>query len=412
MLYRGARLDTEEFENLKANNTNYISLNGFLSTTYSRDIALIYVGTSTTTKHAVLFEIECNAAKLTNRMIFADVSRFSDFPDEEEVLFDLGAAFKILSIKEDKDLNVWIVKMEANDEIAQFGKLYFENIISHGDDATVAIMFGILVNRMGKHDFSFRYFQCLLDNPEGEDLARIYNEMGSAWRAKGDMNKAFECYERSYELMMNSTPPRVKDSVRPLHNMANIFSNRKQYDKALLLLFHVLEIDKKYHGEEYLNSAVTLDAIGVLCFNNQAYKNALFYFEKSLEIRKKHLSNTHLEVAGSLQRIGGVYEQMNERKRAFQFYTEALLIRRRLLPDWHANVRESFMSSWNIIFYDEDYLHNMIERLVTGVRNAIMNEDSVDDTPTNDRDHITRTWLDKYSDDTESYYHFLNMVFE
>ncbi len=64
------------------------------------------------------------------------------------------------------------------------------------------------------------------------------------------------------------------------------------------------------------------------------------------------------------------------------------------------------------MMHDQDYQHDMIESLLTGLRNALMNENSDDDSTMDNIDHIAKRLVDKYSNDTESYYHFLNMFLE
>ncbi|CAF1142875.1 unnamed protein product [Didymodactylos carnosus] len=126
-LYRGLRVSNEELNKLKENVGKMISTNGFLSTSRSRAVALVFAGKLTTDKQSVLFEIECNLNELQNdAVIFADIARFSEIPNEEEVLFDIGAAFFMESVCYDNELNVWLFKLRAVDEAAQIAEVYLE----------------------------------------------------------------------------------------------------------------------------------------------------------------------------------------------------------------------------------------------------------------------------------------------
>ena len=69
----------------------------YFSTSQSREIAEIYVGSNDSTSVGVFFEIECDLKK---NIIIADVARFSEISDEAECLFDLGTTFEIVSIQE------------------------------------------------------------------------------------------------------------------------------------------------------------------------------------------------------------------------------------------------------------------------------------------------------------------------
>jgi hypothetical protein len=89
-LYRGFSLSTDEIQLFKDNVGNLISLNGFLSTSHLRSVAFEFANKSKKRQaEKVLLEIHVNM-KFANKVIMADVAKYSDFPEESEVLFDLG----------------------------------------------------------------------------------------------------------------------------------------------------------------------------------------------------------------------------------------------------------------------------------------------------------------------------------
>ncbi|CAF4695578.1 unnamed protein product, partial [Didymodactylos carnosus] len=113
----GGRLRDDELEKLKNHKNQLISTNGFFSTSLSKETAFLFAGRSTDTKkQAVIYEIECNLIELNDAVIFAHIARFSDIPDEDEVLFEIGATFEVLAINHDETLNMWIVKLKTTDK--------------------------------------------------------------------------------------------------------------------------------------------------------------------------------------------------------------------------------------------------------------------------------------------------------
>ena len=82
-----------ELEQFRSNENKLVSINGYLSTSRVRDIAIRYATDDVTRPDTVpvLYEIDC--FRDNDWPIFADVARFSDFPKEKEVLFDIGAVF-------------------------------------------------------------------------------------------------------------------------------------------------------------------------------------------------------------------------------------------------------------------------------------------------------------------------------
>ncbi|CAF2658808.1 unnamed protein product [Rotaria sp. Silwood2] len=94
-VYRGAKLDKEEFDKLKENQEKLISTNVYLSTSRQRSLALRFALKSTKRIDVipVLFHIQCDIKQINKNISFADISEFSQYPHEEEVLFDLNACF-------------------------------------------------------------------------------------------------------------------------------------------------------------------------------------------------------------------------------------------------------------------------------------------------------------------------------
>ena len=115
-VYRGAKLDQEEFNKLKENQGKLISTNGYLSTSRLRSIALAFAlqKTKRTDVICVLFQIECNVKQISKSVVFGDIAQFSKYPEEKEVLFGLNACFTIKSVEEDGSLQ--LINMNVSNE--------------------------------------------------------------------------------------------------------------------------------------------------------------------------------------------------------------------------------------------------------------------------------------------------------
>ncbi|CAF4303539.1 unnamed protein product, partial [Adineta steineri] len=90
-----------------------ISINTFLSTTTSMQVALMYAGKFHENPDliSVIFSIEANSQARTRP--YANISQYSMFPDEDEVLFGMGSVFQIGNIRELPDSNnIWIIHLK------------------------------------------------------------------------------------------------------------------------------------------------------------------------------------------------------------------------------------------------------------------------------------------------------------
>jgi hypothetical protein len=93
--------------------------------------------------NSVLFQIECNIKQLGKSIIFADIAQFSEYPNEEEVLFDLNACFRLESIR--KHGSVCIIQMSASNEGQTITKYYIALTQRETEEKSVVIVFGRLM---------------------------------------------------------------------------------------------------------------------------------------------------------------------------------------------------------------------------------------------------------------------------
>jgi hypothetical protein len=85
-LYRGAKLDREEFDKLRENLGKVIFTNGYLSTSRLEQAARTFATKSSKRRDAVgvLFQIHCDVQKVGRTVVFADIASLSEYPEERE----------------------------------------------------------------------------------------------------------------------------------------------------------------------------------------------------------------------------------------------------------------------------------------------------------------------------------------
>ncbi|CAF4020305.1 unnamed protein product [Rotaria sordida] len=99
MVYRGQHMSKAEFEYFQKIQGNIISINTFLSTTKSFQTALDFANSSMENNDMIpiMFFIKIHQFYEYVRPV-ANISKFSVFPDEEEVLFAMGSIFRVENI--------------------------------------------------------------------------------------------------------------------------------------------------------------------------------------------------------------------------------------------------------------------------------------------------------------------------
>lgn len=97
-LYRGLKLSYDEVANFQNSIGNLISTNGYLST--SSDHAVAYGFATKAAKRdgvaRALFEYQVDLQHVT-KIVIADIRQYSAFPEEAEVLVDIGNKINICS---------------------------------------------------------------------------------------------------------------------------------------------------------------------------------------------------------------------------------------------------------------------------------------------------------------------------
>jgi tetratricopeptide (TPR) repeat protein len=340
-VYRGRKLDQEEFDKLKENEGKLISTNGYLSTSRLRSRALTFAMKPTRRVDviSVLFQIEYNVKQLGKSVIFADIAQFSEYPKEEEVLFDLNACFRLESIREDG--SVQIIKMIASNEGQTITKDYMKETQHETDEKSVMIVFGRLMCNLGQYDKSQKYFEQLLDNPHGEDLACIEFNIGRALHYKGEWKIAREYYDRAHHRMMNDKPPRINDSAHVLNNIGCILDYQRKYGEALDYYRQALAMREKYYPSGHVDTAQSLNNIGVVLYNQEKYDEAFDYHQLSLKMREEYCPYGHVDIASSLNNIGGILHQQEKYDEALDYYQRSLKMCEKYYPFSHIIVGDS-----------------------------------------------------------------------
>ncbi|CAF3782137.1 unnamed protein product, partial [Rotaria sp. Silwood1] len=109
----GQLLPMDELNSIRTNQSGYIAMNTFLSTSLSSAVAADFQGNGDQRPflESVIFEIKIDFSTLTSPTVpFALISQMSTKPDEQEVVFSIGSVFRIDSIDDDI-YPLWHIKL-------------------------------------------------------------------------------------------------------------------------------------------------------------------------------------------------------------------------------------------------------------------------------------------------------------
>ncbi|CAF3594693.1 unnamed protein product [Rotaria sp. Silwood1] len=280
-LYRGQLMSNDELQVLKDSIGQLISVNSFLSTSLDQQQALQFLGGSSTSDgvERVLFKIVADP-RLEGIKPFANISSFSYFSQEEEVLIMLGSIFRLVDIHQDVE-QVWIIEMRLCSNHDNDLKLVVDQLKKNhgeGDAETSLLSLGFILLDMGKYDSAEKYF------------FRFLNEQSN------DYQGIARCY---YALGV-------------LHNsIAEVHRGLRNYDEALKYATLALEIFQKSMPLKHYQTAWTFEIMGNIYEDRKELFEALDYYRKAANIYCEALPATHYYVVSNKQSIDRVSSQIN-----------------------------------------------------------------------------------------------------
>ncbi|CAF3844841.1 unnamed protein product [Rotaria sordida] len=339
-VYRGQALPIHELDGIKSIIDQHLSLNSFLSTSLNREVALRFIPSiPTANKEKILFEIDIDPS-IKNIKPYANISSYSYFQTEAEVLFMLGSIFKIQSVTKQNDISIINIRLENeyDPELKQLSDYMKHNL----DETPSFVTLGDLLLRMAEYDKALRCYERVLKELDGKDqntiqAAQCFTGIGRAANFVKKYDLSIKYHKKA--LMINLSLPNNDYNIAGIYNnLANTYKDRRDHQIALKYFYKSLEINKKINGDDTLEVARLYFNIGNTYRYQQKYDDALLNLQRTLEIRQKHLPPHHYEIAATLTNIGKVYYKKHNYKIALDYLLKADKIHRHSLPSTHPDV--------------------------------------------------------------------------
>ncbi len=167
-----------------------------------------------------------------------------------------------------------------------------------------------------------RYAEAALDLVDTEeyteDLAVIYKSLGINYWAVSKLSLAEDNYFKAKEIYEQLDNEEGLSSI--LGNLALIYNNRGDFDKAIKYQFDALEIQERL-GKK-LNMIYSSNNLGLIYSGQEMYEEALSYFLQSYELQKELGLKDNL--AYSLNNIGVIYQHLDNNEKSMEYFQQAL----------------------------------------------------------------------------------------
>ena len=298
MVYRGKPLSGSVLQQLLDNAEGLISMNGFLSTTISDEVASHYHGDDQVQQvnegyRPVLFVFELGT---TIKQPYAYIGTCSTKPDELEVLFTLGSIWRIKSISINESL--YIITLTSCDDLDSQTADLFNKYTN--DECNFSSIGDILI-ALGDNDAAEWFYTKMLKQESLDNNRRqnLYFKIGNIRFDKKDYSVARDNYDKALSLLPSLTNELgTSDSFVPLYvydnqpssiaihnNMAFIHANDRDFTNAIDHYNQALTVENGSKSQ----IATVHDNLGRLYFATSDYEKSQQNHAKAVElIDEKH----------------------------------------------------------------------------------------------------------------------------
>ena len=370
-VYRGLSMPLKDFEKtIRAEVENFIAFDSFLSTSLDENVAKAFaLGKQDPKNESIVFSMEINA-DLMDRP-FADISRWSKFKKEREVLFSIGTVFKIVGVADKKTADgIWTVRLSTvSEKDKQLQKetqqiqvtllRFFEDVLhaqctakDHrkipGSYANVASMYC----KQGEYKDSLEFYQKALkalntlDSPDPWTRATYISNVAKNHMALGHVDQALDFYREALVIRRGFCEPNDPSLIHTLHTIGHIYREQKNWDEALQQYNEALKQHRLSHKSDSLTDlssiATTHICIGNIFHHQGKYQEALESFIEALEQQHKHLSEKHPVLAFLHNNIGAMYYKTKQYDAALESQLKCQEIESNALPKEHKTFAETY----------------------------------------------------------------------
>jgi tetratricopeptide (TPR) repeat protein len=311
----------------------------------------------------VLFEIEVDVNCFTYNIPFASIHDRSCFSIEDEVLFSMGAIFRIKSTDNMENKNncyrVGLIIPDVKDKLINQLKEYIKNEIG---DHNGLFYLASLMRVMGKYDKALHLYNRLVKDSSLQvndpvRLSIIYNDIGSIHKEKKDYTKALEYYQLSLEIKEKYLLANDKNISVVCSNIGTVYCEQGMLDQAQLYFQRAIQIpmNTDQNDNESNHMAWNIINMGVLYTEKNDYSKALDFFLTAKQIQNRILPTNHEDHMFTYRYIGYVYFKESKYDQALINFEKALEIQKRVQSDQHPLLIQSHNDIAEIYRGQENY---------------------------------------------------------
>ncbi len=235
-------------------------------------------------------------------------------------------------------------RLIRNDEILPYDmweearkQKWFTELIGHlttnyPNTATYRNNLGAAWNAKGDYDKAIEYYEKAMKSDLksfGEDhpnVATYRSNLGATWKAKGEYDKAIEYYEMALKSDLKNFGENHPKVATRWNNLGEAWRAKGEYNKAIEYYEKALKSDIKNFGENHPNIAAYRNNLGVAWNAKGEYDKAIEYLEKALKSDLKTFGENHSSVATYRNNLGTALNAKGEYNKAIEYLEKSLSV--------------------------------------------------------------------------------------
>mmetsp|Transcript_144517 Transcript_144517/g.269362 ORF Transcript_144517/g.269362 Transcript_144517/m.269362 type:complete len:826 (-) Transcript_144517:15-2492(-) len=348
-VYRVMRLPDEIIEQYKVSlvdhRANLFSWEGFTSATTAAHTAYVNFEASGANVLVIIeapFENGGNTGGDSMNPVL--VSSFSEYPDEDEVIFPLGQQFRKLGFSRERSGDIWseLGVCEGADEMSEVAVIrlrpedgfydFAEDLCRDG--GSIAEALPILQARL-------KWEQ----DRKSPWEARCHKQLASAYIHDVKYDLAMHHYQISLDMFTQHGNPRDVATLKTC--IAHAQELQVDYDGALATHKEVLKMHAEFNDDD-AQRAIGRVYLGMgMIYTKKGeghWDDALEHFTKAHEILLEYVGTPSIEVATAINCTGEVYHRQKKISNAMENFKVALRMREQLLGKNHPDVALALMN--------------------------------------------------------------------
>ena len=190
---------------------------------------------------------------------------------------------------------------------------------------------------------------------EDADTGALFNNLAGVYSDQSDYEKALEYYGKALAICERVLGLDHPDTATTYNNMAGVYEDQGDYEKALEYYGKDLAISERVLGPDHPNTATTYNNMALVYSDQGDYDKALEYYGKALAICERVLGTEHPDTATTYDNIANVYHRQDNYTRALEYHGKALAIRERVLGTEHPDTAMTYNNMASVYHEQGDY---------------------------------------------------------